>query len=138
MSDEIKNAVSPFKRDGWAGPFAWEPPTMRHRYFQDGVEKDGKDVDMSREYRVEDYHVKAEKKTYWIERVQGMYPGFEVVGNGPYVFVSQCSKKAYLFSERKPALDQRCEAGANCRLFGCHSRHLLKWIPPIKCGQWED
>lgn len=76
------------------------------------------------------------KPTYWQDRAAGMFLGFEIIGSGPFVFVSKCTRTAYLFPDAATARAQKCEAGADCKLFGCHSRHLLKWIAPLKTC-WE-
>jgi hypothetical protein len=79
-----------------------------------------------------------QKKSYWRSRAEGAWPGHQIWGTGPFVFVSHCMRVVMLFENADEARAARCVA-VNCDPIRGHERVKIKWLPPIRIpGEWED
>src|ERR1700677_3236101 len=83
------------------------------------------------------HSIDPQKQTYWRSRAGQAWPGHQVQGTGPFVFVSHCMRIIFLFEDVNEARAARCIADP-CDPIRGHERVRLKWIAPIKgLGDWE-
>lgn len=79
------------------------------------------------------------KPSQWIDRARMAWgKDVKIVGDGPFYFLSRCTKTVSLFASVAEMRECKCSAGLNCDPLRLHERGKIRPLPPLKIpGSWE-